>query len=45
MKDKTTEKTYAEAIEEIIGILKESALYSELSQEEQENLIKIILSS
>ena len=45
MQDKMMEKTDAEAIDEIIGILKESALYSELSKEEQEKLIRIILSS
>ena len=45
MQDKMTGKTDSETIKEIIGILKESALYSELSQEEQENLINIILSS
>ncbi len=45
MQDKMTEETNEGAIEEIIGILKESDLFSELSEEEQDNLIKIILSS
>ncbi|UCG77679.1 MAG: hypothetical protein JSV21_08875 [Nitrospirota bacterium] len=45
MTGKYQNKTDEEMISEIVSILKESELYAELSPEEKEDLLRIVLSA